>query len=131
MVGGGSTALPLEFKDTWRVALGLHYRLTEKWLLQTGFAYDSSALDNSDRTVAFPIDRQTRLGFGALYDWSVSTRIGLSFEWLNLGKAGVNDSFVKGDYQSNDAIFFGLNVNWKKLPWSGWEPFRSPDEASL
>ncbi len=116
-VAGGSTAIPLKFKDTWRVALGLHYRLTDKWLLQTGFAYDSSALENSDRTVAFPIDRQTRLAFGAQYDWSESTRIGMSFEWLNLGKAKVNDSFVKGDYRSNDAIFFGLNVNWKNLPW--------------
>ena len=122
-LGGRSTSLPLNFKDTWRGSIGLHYRLNKEWLLQTGFSYDSSALDNSDRTVAFPIDRQTRLAFGALYDWSESTRIGMSFEWLNLGKAKVNDSFVKGDYQSNDAIFFGLNVNWKKLPWSNWGTF--------
>lgn len=122
-VAGRSAAIPLEFKDTWRVGLGLHYRLTDKWLLQTGFTYDSSALKNSDRTVAFPIDRQTRLGVGALYDWSESTRIGMSFEWLNLGKAEVNTAFVKGDYSSNDAFFFGLNVNWKKLPWSNWGTF--------
>ena len=97
--------------------------MTDEWLFQTGFAYDSSALDDSDRTVAFPIDRQIRLAVGALYDWSESTRIGLSFEWLNLGKNEVSDAFVKGEYDTNDVFFFGFNVNWKKLPWSNWGPF--------
>jgi long-chain fatty acid transport protein len=121
--GGGSTAVPLKFKDTWKGSIGLHYRLNKEWLLQTGFTYDTSALNDKDRTVALPVDRQTRLGFGAQYDWSESLRVGLSFEWLNLGKNRVNDAFVKGDYSTNDIFFFGFNMNWKKLPWSGWGTF--------
>ncbi len=118
-VGGGATALPLKFKDTWKGSIGLHYRLTDKWLLQTGFTYDTSALDDKDRTTAFPIDRQTRVAVGALYDRSEDVRIGMSFEWLNLGKAKVSTASVKGEYETNDIFFFGLNITWKKLPWSG------------
>jgi long-chain fatty acid transport protein len=122
-VAGLSAALPLKFKDTWKGSIGMHYRWNKKWLLQTGFTYDSSPLDNSDRTVAFPIDRQTRLGFGARYDWSDSMRVGLTFEWLNLGKAKVNTSGVKGEYSTNDVIFFGFNASWKNLPWRNWGTF--------
>jgi long-chain fatty acid transport protein len=121
--GGGSAAIPLKFKDTWKGSIGMHYRLNKEWLLQTGFTYDTSALNDKDRTVALPVDRQTRLGFGAQYDWSDSLRIGMSFEWLNLGKNKVNTQFVKGDYSTNDIFFFGFNMNWKKLPWSGWGTF--------
>ncbi len=118
-VGGGAASIPLKFKDTWKGRIGLHYRLTDKWLLQTGFTYDTSALDDKDRTVAFPIDRTIRVAVGALYDRSESVRIGMSFEWLNLGKSKVSDAFVKGDYKANDVFFFGLNITWKRLPWSG------------
>ena len=121
--GGGSAALPLKFKDTWKGSIGMHYRLDKEWLLQTGFTYDTSALNDKDRTVAIPVDRQTRLGFGAQYEWSDSLRVGMSFEWLNLGKNKVNTQFVKGDYSTNDIFFFGFNMNWKKLPWSGWGTF--------
>jgi len=120
---GGSAAVPLKFKDTWKGSIGMHYRLNKEWLLQTGFTYDTSALNKKDRTVALPVDRQTRFGFGAQYDWSESLRVGLSFEWLDLGKNKVDDAFVKGDYSTNDIFFFGFNMNWKKLPWSGWGTF--------
>lgn len=121
--GGRSAAVPLKFKDTWKGGIGVHYRLNKEWLLQTGFTYDTSALNDKDRTVALPVDRQTRLGFGAQYDWSESLTIGMSFEWVNAGKNKVNTRFVKGDYSTNDIFFFGFNMNWKKLPWSGWGTF--------
>ena len=122
-VGGGATAIPLKFKDTWKGSIGLHYRLTDKWLRQTGFTYDTSALDDKDRTAAFPIDRTIRVAVGALYDLSESVRYGMSFEWLNLGNAKVSDAFVKGEYETNDIFFIGLNITWKKLPWSNWGTF--------
>ena len=43
-VGAGSANVPLGFEDTWKVGVGLHYRLSDPWLLQAGFSYDTSAL---------------------------------------------------------------------------------------
>lgn len=48
------------FKDTFHGAVGAHYRLGTPTLLQMGFAYDSSALSESNRGPALPIDRQLR-----------------------------------------------------------------------
>ena len=115
----GSTAIPLEFRDTWYIGAGAHYRLNDAWTLQTGFRYDSSALKDGDRTTAFPIDRQWSVGVGALHDYSENLRIGLSFQWTDLGKASVDNTRVSGDYKRNDLFLFGVNLAWKKLPWSG------------
>jgi long-chain fatty acid transport protein len=50
----GSTAVPLKFRDTWYIGLGGYYQLKDKWRLQTGFRYDSSALKDRNRTTAPP-----------------------------------------------------------------------------
>jgi len=34
--------IPRNWKDTWKFAAGVHFRPVEKWLLQLGFAYDTS-----------------------------------------------------------------------------------------
>ncbi len=118
-VGAVSAAVPLGFRDTWYLAGGLRFRLSDDWTLQTGLRYDSSALKDSQRTTAFPIDRTYTLGVGGLYDWSENLRLGFSFNWVDLGKAPVNDAFVKGKYRDNDLYMFGVSLQWKKLPWSG------------
>jgi len=122
-VGGASTETPLGFKDTVKAGLGVHYRLSDDWLLQGGITFDSSPLDTSDRFTAFPLDRQLRYAVGALYDRSENTRFGMSFVWADLGRARVRSDFAKGDYEYNDIFFFAFNVNWKKLPWSDWGTF--------
>jgi long-chain fatty acid transport protein len=122
--GSGTANVPLEFRDTWYVAAGVHYHLNDAWTLQTGVRYDSSALKDSDRTAALPVDRVWTLGMGGLYDWSENLRIGFSFVWADLGDAPLtndppNANGVKGKYRRNDLFLFGVSFDWKKLPWSG------------
>jgi long-chain fatty acid transport protein len=118
-VGGQSGVVPLDFRDTWYIAGGIHYRVLDPLTLQAGVRYDSSALEDSVRTTAFPIDRVFTLGVGGLYDWSENLRLGFSFVWTDLGKAPVDSKFAKGEYRSNDLYLFGVSVYFKKLPWSG------------
>jgi long-chain fatty acid transport protein len=118
-VGGQSTSLPLGFRDTWFVAAGVHYRVSDTLTLQTGLRYDSSALKDGARTTAFPVDRVYTLGVGGLYDWSENLRLGFSFVWSDLGKAPVKSNFADGKFRSNDVYLFGVSLSWKKLPWSG------------
>jgi long-chain fatty acid transport protein len=63
-VGPLGASVPLSFRDTWFVAAGVHYHLNDAWTLQTGLRYDSSALKDSDRTTALPVDRAWTLGVG-------------------------------------------------------------------
>jgi long-chain fatty acid transport protein len=112
-------SIPLNFRDTWYIGAGTHYKLNDRWTLKTGFRYDSSALKDKDRTVFLPVDRVWTLGVGGVYDYSETMEIGFTFSWANLGSAPVNTASVKGKYTRNELFLFGMSFNWKKLPWSG------------
>lgn len=116
-VNGGTASVPLAFEDTWRVAAGIHYHVTPEWMLQTGYAYDSSALKNKNRTTALPIDEQHRFGVGVVHRYSESLKLGLNFEWVHLGKAKVRTPNVIGSYARNDLFFVGLTMNWGTESW--------------
>ncbi len=47
------------------VALGARYRYRPQWVLSAGVAYDSVRVDDDDRTIDLPPDRQIRVGLGA------------------------------------------------------------------
>jgi len=115
----GGTAIQLKFRDTWYVGLGGYYELSDKWTLQSGFRYDSSALKDKNRTTVLPVDRVWTLAAGGLYDYSEKLKIGFAFSWSNLGTAPVNNARVKGKYTRNELFLFNVSLNWKKLPWSG------------
>lgn len=111
--GRGSQKIPRNWDDTWKFAVGVHYRPVEKWLLQLGFSYDTSPVDSKDRTPDMPIDRQIRYAAGAQYKWSDRLSTGAQFVYADYGKAKIDNDLLKGDYRRNDIIFFALNANWK------------------
>jgi len=111
---GVSGAIPRNWKDTYKLAGGIHYRPSKPWLLMTGFAYDSSPVDSKDRTADMPMDRQLRYAVGTQYQWSERLNLGGSFVYADYGKAKINnDRTLKGDYKRNDLFFFALNASWK------------------
>ena len=110
---GGTDALPRNWKDTWHFAGGLHYRLSKPWLLQFGIAYDTSPVDTEDRTADMPIDRQIRYNIGTQYEKSEKLTIGCALEYADLGDAEINNSQLKGSYESNNLFAFIINFNWK------------------
>ncbi len=122
-LGPVESEVHLGFKDTWKLRGGVHYQLNERWMVQTGLSYDSSALNTSDRTAALPVDEQWRWGIGGTYAWSDSTTIGFGFQYLNLGKGKIDNAALKGDYKDNEILFFMLNFNFAQLPWDGMATF--------
>ncbi len=111
--GVGSGAIPKNWDDTWHYALGLHYRPAEKWLLQTGVAFDTSPTSPSDRTADMPIDQQVRYAVGGQYEWSKTFSIGGAFEYVDLGSAKINSSTLIGEYDRNAIFALGVHANWK------------------
>ena len=116
----GSQKIPLNWDDTWKFAAGVHYRPVDKWLLQLGFAYDTSPVDDADkRTPDLPLDRQNRIGTGIQYDWNEDVTVGVAYEYLDLGKAEIDQSGgplqgpLKGEYDPNAIHFFAFNLIWK------------------
>ena len=116
-LASASAALPKNWEDTWHFAAGIHYRLSDPWLLQFGIAYDTSPVDAEDRTADMPIDRQIRYTIGTQFEKSEKLTIGCAFEYADLGDAEINNSSpingLKGEYKNNDFLAFMINFNWK------------------
>jgi len=114
-----STSVDANFQDTWHAALGARYRLNPLWSVSAGFAYDSSPVSNSDRSIVLPLDRQYRYGLGLMYDWLKNITFGAAYEYMDAGSAPVNQTggAMKGDLKGrlkDDAFsILALNVNWK------------------
>jgi long-chain fatty acid transport protein len=99
----------LDYSDTFHGAFGLHYRLSEPWLLTAGFAYDSSPLTATTRTPATPLDRQMRIALGALHDVSESVAVGVQIEYLNLFSNNIQrQNPLQGRLQGDYSPDFGL-----------------------
>ena len=109
----GSQKIPRDWKDTWKFAAGVHYRPAQEWLLQVGWAYDTSPVDSDDRTTDMPMDRQIRYATGVQYEWSERLSTGAQFVYADYGKAKINNQLLKGDYKTNDIFFLAFNANWK------------------
>jgi len=106
------------YKDTFHLAIGAQYRLAKPWLLMAGFAYDSSPVNTSNRSVALPLDRQLRYALGAQYDWNENLTLGLAYEFLYAGSGNIRQSrpnagTLVGDYSPNHIQFVNVNLVWR------------------
>ena len=107
------------YKDTWHAAFGAQYRVADPWLVSAGIAYDSSMMDDEDRTPDLPSGEAWRFGLGARYAWSPQLAFNLAYELLWMGdldmslNRGPLAGRVEGSYDDAAIHFISFNVNWK------------------
>jgi long-chain fatty acid transport protein len=89
------------------------------WLLTAGVAYDSSMMDDDDRTPDLPLGEQWRFGLGTRYDWSEKLALGLGYTFLWGGdldmdvNRGPLAGRVSGTYENASMSFINFYLNWK------------------
>jgi long-chain fatty acid transport protein len=98
--------------DTWRVAVGAQYHYSDKLMLQAGFAYDSSPVDDEDRTADMPMDEQIRIAAGLEYKFRPNVTLGSNLTYLDMGDGKIEDEDFTGSYDSNWLLVFGLYSKW-------------------
>jgi long-chain fatty acid transport protein len=114
-----SLTVDRNYKDTWHVAVGAQYRVADPWLLTAGLAYDSSMVDDDDRTPDLPLGEQWRFGLGARYDWSEKLALGVGYTFLWGGdldmdvNRGPLAGKVSGTYENVSMNFINFYLNWK------------------
>ncbi len=106
-------ALDRMWEDTYKVGVGaVRSKGTQR--ISFGAAYDSSPVEDEDRTLDLPSDEQLRLSFmwgrerGGKYDWG----IGGTLLWLGDGKLDqTNQGFrTAGEFDSNWTLFLGGTI---------------------
>jgi long-chain fatty acid transport protein len=83
-----TTSLP--FKDTWHVAVGAQYRLSDPWTLNFGIAYDSGFQESGDVTPLLPVNSAWRFGVGGEQQVSKSLKWGVAGELLYGGTIDID-----------------------------------------
>ena len=56
-----------QYDDTWHAALGFRYRPGGAWRWNAGISYDSSMVEDVNRTLDLPVGESWRFGFGGSY----------------------------------------------------------------
>jgi long-chain fatty acid transport protein len=112
-----SLTAQLHLDDTWHGAMGAQYKASEQWRFTGGFAYDTSAVSDANRTVSLPLAEAWRFGLGAFWNYSQSLDFGAAYELAWSGNLPVNQTSayrgtVSGAYHNVCFMFFSLNLNW-------------------
>ena len=114
--GGAGGALPRDWDDTWKVALGMRWRTGGAWSHYAGVAYDSSPTSADKRTADMPIAEQIRLSAGTNFAFQNGVKLGGVLTYADYGKARINNGGtwgnVVGEYTTNRIIFLGANVGF-------------------
>jgi long-chain fatty acid transport protein len=107
-----------KFDDTYHVGIGTQYRLNPEWLLNGGFAYDSSMVSDANRSIALPTAATYKFGLGANWLKSPKVKLGFSYELAYVGDMSINNNRgflagqVTGEYKDVMMHFFALTLNW-------------------
>jgi long-chain fatty acid transport protein len=106
------------YEDVWHVALGAQHGLSDNWTLNFGAAYDSSMVEDVDRTPDLPLGSSLRLGVGAERRYENGGALAFAYEIAAGGDLSLDvdrgelAGRVAGEYEGA-AIHF-LSVTWRK-----------------
>ena len=108
-----------KWKDTYHVGAGAIYQLDDGGkFVSGGLGYDSSPVNDKNRTFILPIDEQFKLGmaFGKESPTreGLSYSIGCSYTWFGDGKIDQTAQGVrtKGEFETNYAVFLGATLRY-------------------
>jgi long-chain fatty acid transport protein len=105
---------PENFKDTWKLALGVNYRVDGQWLLRGGLALDQSPVDQVDRTPRLPDNDRAWLTAGVQWRPQPRLLLDVGAAYVKVDKASINKSgdppsvlaygLLNGSYKSHTTI---------------------------
>jgi long-chain fatty acid transport protein len=109
-----STTLPLDWKDTWRGAIGAEYLIKDDWEARFGYGYDHSPAPTD--TISPFIHDADRHTFGLGGSWKYE-KLRIDFDvryvlWRNSSTLGISRYGYDGDYSSH-SLQFGAGIGYK------------------
>jgi len=94
-IASGTLAQTLntDFRNTWRVAVGANYKLSDAWKLKFGIAYDETPVKGATtRLVSLPDNNRTWLSIGTQWKPAKNTTLDVGATYLLLKDAQINNN---------------------------------------
>lgn len=113
--GAGLVTLDRNWDDTWHAGVGFAH-LKNRQGYSVGFSYESSPVDNDDRTFDLPVDELYR--FSASYSWSGKRGFDYSLggSLTVFGDTEIDNTVqgvrVSGDFDNNYLVFLGGTLRY-------------------
>ena len=114
-----SLTVDQNFKDTWHVAVGAQVKTSSEWQVSFGAAYDSSCLDDADRTPSLLVGKAYRFGAGGRRPLKENLDLGIAYELAWGGDMGVDQrrgplaGRIAGSYEDTMMHFLTASLRWK------------------
>jgi len=89
--GAVLTTTPENWKDSYRYALGVNYRDSDKLLLRAGIALDRSPVSDAFRTARIPDQDRTWLSLGANYRVAENASVDVGYAHVFMSDANIDD----------------------------------------
>lgn len=118
-LGSTSRTAQRQYKDTWHVSIGAQHQINPKLRWNVGLGYDSSAVDDKDRTVDNPMNEAWRLATGVSYALQDDVDVHMSYTLIYLGDMDVQQTkarsggSVSGEYKNAALHVLGGGVVWR------------------
>lgn len=116
---GTSNSIDRKYKDTWHASLGAQKQISRQWRWNVGVAYDSSAVDDRDRTVDNPMNESWRFATGVNYNVEEGLDLHLSYTLVWLGDMDVEQTksrsggTLSGQYSNSALHVIGAGAVWR------------------
>lgn len=97
-------ASPKNWEDGWRYAIGVEHKLSDKYMLMAGFAYDESSIPYDGGDFIVPTGNRRTYSIGARYNDKDQT-VALALGWMDVGdlRFAFTDVADKNGYKGRHA----------------------------
>jgi long-chain fatty acid transport protein len=101
--GSSLGAVPLEWDDTWKIAVGTSYRYNEQWKARAGIAFDQTPV-TTHPTARLPDSDRWWLTVGGEYRWTRDWKFDAGFVYIKGDSADFNQQFPAAEAASAGQI---------------------------
>lgn len=104
------------YSDTWRVALGTHYKFNRKWMGRVGVAYETDPTDSNVRPLTDPGTGSTSIALGAHYQPVRNVGVDAGYAHYFIRNSSINNVINGPNFENGtvalqrDAV--GLQLTW-------------------
>lgn len=109
-------ASPKNWEDGWRYAIGVEHKLSDKYTLMAGFAYDESSIPYNGGDFMVPTGNRKTYSIGARYNDKDQT-VALALGWMDVGD--LNFAFrenekITGHAHTHDSFTKIIGISYQR-----------------